>query len=147
MMEQPKEVKTSSLEMFDVPNVIVAHLSLEEMTKKLDEIESALKSLDALWCKAGVHDRYREATVGVRRQLLLDLANLRAGEDAFRWFSRKWRQNLDKESPESCWELGIGLRFIWRRSSIATSQALLDSWLSSRPPTLSSKHRKHKRKR
>jgi hypothetical protein len=134
MLEQAKGVETSSVEICDVPNVVVAHLSLEEMTKRLDEIEAALKGIDALWCKAGVHDRFREETVAVRRQLLLDLANMHAGEDAFRWFSRKWRKNLDKESAESCWELGTGLRFIWRRSSIATSQALLDSWLSSRPP-------------
>jgi hypothetical protein len=134
MLGQGKTADTSSVEIVDVPNVLVVLPSAEAKTKGLDELDAALKGIDALWSKAGVHDRLREATVGVRRQLLLDLANMPAGADAFRWFSRKWRKNLDKESAESCWELRIDLRFIWRRSSIATSQVLLDGWLAWRPP-------------
>ena len=124
-MAQSSDASTSSLEseIANTPRLFRPELSLLSADRdescllaQLEKAEKAMRLIDAIWGKPGRQDLIQRATFKSRGMLLLDLANMQEGEDAFKWFSGKWRTSVGEESAESCWELRIDLRFIWTQS-------------------------------
>ncbi len=85
------------------------HLSFaEQMTKRLAQfVEHTMQSAGS---------ELLSQSYPVRRQLLLDLANVQ-GEVRVQWFWRKWASKLWPEKPGDLIRIGDELRRIWRMDS------------------------------
>ena len=69
----------------------------------------------------------------MRRELMCDLANTKAGGDRVKWFQEKWHGRVREESMRDLLELGEELRAVWKRPRIDGAEKVLDKWLAWRP--------------